>query len=110
MSACGGEVIRGGKIVGYFKYEGISDSCRPNIYKTLLDLEVNWGNPKYVKCECKKEPVGVILWTSYGLRNHGFFWAAEACLDCGVVLNNLCPYEGGLTPANGYPLEKHDAN
>lgn len=89
-----GQVIHGGKVVGYFEYQGSYSRAMTAIYSTeafpLRSGQIN-------KCNCGKPPVDVLLWTEYG---GGFYWESLACLDCKAIVGERYDDDS----VDGHPL------
>lgn len=103
MSNMMGEVIKEGKVVGYYEYNGTWDMARSDIHPTEEAVIENWGEDCTHVCNCESKGEPVILYSSYG---GGFHWPATTCLKCGAIL------EGREWPAtddmDGHPLgEEH---
>lgn len=105
MSHAQGEVIRDGKRLGFFEYNGTCDFAIPVFYDTLEEVMANWRNQPKVACTCGKPPVDVILYADYG--GGGYYWPAQACLDCHVLLGTLDTMSVMDETNDEYPKDGH---
>lgn len=107
MSHALGEVIKDGKVVGFFEYNGTSDIACSAVQKSVTDVTTYWRSPDNCrKCECGRAPESVILYSSYG---GGFYWESTACFHCmaitGERIPEWCDAAGICHVSDGYPLE-----
>lgn len=103
MSHSYGEIIKNGKTVGYYEYNGTSDIVLPKIWKTHEEVSEHWreDNPFSRKCDCgKDEPVQI--YSSYG---NGFWWKGRACLTCMVVTEGINPYDEEIEEHKHHPFK-----
>jgi hypothetical protein len=107
MSHAWGQVISEDKeILGWFEYDGTSDTCITQIYKTVEEVNENWRSFKRSDCKCGRAPTSVIIYTSYG---RGFYWHGEACVRCMAITGGISPYgndwdEIGPEQTEGHPI------
>lgn len=87
MSHAEGEVICGGKVVGFFEYNGTTDLACTRVFPTRDELDANWRGSVFADCRCGKPPADVILYTAY----HDFHWPGSACLACMAIVAGIDP-------------------
>lgn len=79
MSHAEGQIIKDGKIVAYYEYEGCADFCFTRLYATRQELRDNWRTKQFAECHCQGSPEDVLVWSSYGDEG---WWRGKACLHC----------------------------
>ncbi len=102
MSHAHGEVIKDGKIIGHYEYDGTADIVWTKIRATTAEVWAHWRTAaNRAKCTCEKpEPVKVILYSSYG---NGFHWPGKICEICQVIVDGIGKYDIDSIP--GHPTE-----
>lgn len=91
MSHAYGEIIKDGKTVAHFEYNGTVDLVQPILYATAQEVSDNWrkGSPRE-ECKCPEQGEDVLIYTNYG---YGYYWPGKACLKCMMVTDGIDPYE-----------------
>src|SRR5687768_10382284 len=91
MSHANGEVIRDGRTVGWFEYNGTGDYALRRVFGTYEELHRHWRteHAEEADCVCGEPPADVTLYTDYG---GGFHWPAKACLRCSAIVDGTHPY------------------
>lgn len=113
MSHAMGEVIKDGKTVGYYEYNGTSDFVTSKIRATEQEVHDHWrGHDLFGKCDCGQPPEDVLLYTCYGF---GYYWPGKACLQCMAIVGGFDPYgdkpeDWGdpYVPKRGHPVRGRD--
>ena len=102
MSHAQGEVIKDGKVRGYFEYNGTVDVACTAIQRNPEAIKQHWRSPTNCRdCSCSQPRSDVILWTSYG---GGFWWPSTACFSCMAITGNRDPWREEAYPEDGYPI------
>jgi hypothetical protein len=102
MSHAQGEVIKAGRVVAYYEYEGCADFCFTKLYKSVEDLNANWRTNQFSQCTCGQAET-VLVYSSYG---GGGWWAGKACLKCMALVEGVChETEEFEYLGKGHPLE-----
>lgn len=92
MSHANGEVIHECNIVGHFEYNGTTDVACSKIYESHDEMQKHWRDGAEAKCTCGERPTDVLLYTDYA---DGHYWPSTACLKCGAITGERCPWELG---------------
>lgn len=94
-----GEVIRDGKIIGYYEYNGTCDVLAGNLICDTEDaVHEHWREQPWSECpHAADSHVPVVIYSSYG---GGFYWDGKACMDCRIVTDGLSPE----STVDGHPL------
>ncbi len=107
MSHAHGEIIVGGKVVGFYEYGGTSDVCHPAIFDTREELVASWRKTPWRQCKCAAPTnTPALIYTDYG---YGFYWPGEVCMTCKTITKNLgSGTEQEVEERQGHPLiESH---
>jgi hypothetical protein len=113
MSHAMGEVIKDGKTVGYYEYNGTCDFATTKIRPTVQEVWDHWRKSDiFGECTCGQPSEDVLLYTNYG---YGYYWPGKACMDCMVIVDGTDPYgdkpEGWgdpMDPKRGHPIHGID--
>lgn len=93
MSSAKGTARRpNGAVVGYFRYNGTSDTVVPALFSTTIELEDAWRKEPNKWDSCSHDLETVTLHADYG---SGFSWPGKVCLVCSAVREGLNPWENG---------------
>jgi hypothetical protein len=95
MSHAHGEVYQGGRIVGYYEYDGTADIACSRIQESPEAVNASWRGDNWRECECGQDAEDVILYSDYG---DGFHWPAKACLRCHAITDGQMPYAEDWAP------------
>lgn len=88
MSHSSGTVRFKDDVAYWFEYDGTSDVCIPQLYKTYKEHVDNWRNGAWIKCTCGKDEDATIH-ADYG---GGFSWEGKACRHCMCILEGYLIY------------------
>jgi len=88
-----------GNPLGYFEYDGTSDTVCTRVHLKVEDVRRNWRADNWRDCECGALGQTVVLYSDYGC---GFYWQGRVCWRCLAVTDGI--YDFDDTP--GHPFLK----
>jgi hypothetical protein len=102
MSHAYGEVIKDGKVLAFFEYDGTSDIAISCLHNTEAELQAQWRSGVWNECTCGQPGSDVLLYTNYG---RGCFWPGKVCLACRAITGGRDPYADNVETTNGHPID-----
>lgn len=95
MSHAMGEIIKGGRIVAYYEYNGTSDVVIPAAWATPNEVHEHWRSGEWKSCACGGPHEDVILYSSYGNGSH---WPGKWCPRCRCITDGFRHDDDRLNP------------